>query len=426
MIDRGGEFGDDGAFGKAAARLELDRACGKRAVGGRDVRKDGTRSHGGELVLVAEDDHARILRDHLEEAGRQMDVDHRGLVDDEHVGGKRIVRRGLLARRRLLDEPLVDRVLLDAARCALSRLLGNDLLHAREIARDRALGHRDDRLVHATRGLARRSGKIDGKVLVLLEQTLEDENHGGRLASAGTARNHRKAVLERKPHGLGLEFVGVQGARELLDERGRRLGKRARRLRGDPHERSRKALLLGEEPCKIKSGGKAASAFVEHEGRQGASALCRCARSGEPPAGEFFEMRADVRVVRLLVVPDLKAHAARNVEKPHADAAAVVGAREGGRDGTHEDVHVLAEGLESLRLACTVGDAKKRLAELRKLGREHATGIVGGDVRHFCSHSGMKSSSRRAILSAPTGSYTTPWMPSGPRRASALTPRRNT
>ncbi len=112
--------------------------------------------------------------------------------------------------------------------------------------------------------------------------------------------------------------------------------------------------------------------------------------------------------------PTSKAHAARNVEKPYADAAAVVGAREGGRDGTHEDVHVLAEGLEPLRLARTVGDAKKRLAELRKLGRECAAGIVGGDVRHFCSHSGRKSSSRRAILSAPTGSYTTPWMPSGP------------
>ena len=58
-----------------------------RAVGGGDVRKDGARSHGGELVLVAKDDHARTLRDHLEEAGRQMDVDHRGLVDDEHVEG---------------------------------------------------------------------------------------------------------------------------------------------------------------------------------------------------------------------------------------------------------------------------------------------------------------------------------------------------
>ena len=157
-----------------------------------------------------------------------MDVDHRGLVDDEHVGGS-----GLSAEasrpKASSDEPLADRI----ARRVAGRPEPSPRKRPPSCAGNcprSGPGHRDDRLAHATRGLARRSGKIDGRSLFSSSRHSRMRTTVAVLPVPGlpeiTAR-----VPRAQPHGLGLEFVGVQGARELLDERGRHLGKRARGLR---------------------------------------------------------------------------------------------------------------------------------------------------------------------------------------------------
>ena len=220
----------------------------------------------------------------------------------------------------------------------------------------------------------------------------------------------------------------MQGARELSTSEAVTSGSVRGGFEAIRTKRSRKALLLGEEPRKIKSGGKPACAFVEHEGRQKGRAP-----SAGAPAAASPQRASSSRCARMSASyassssPTSKAHAARNVEKPYADAAAVVGAREGGRDGTHEDVHVLAEGLEPLRLRARSGDAKKRLAELRKLGRECAAGIVGGDVRHFLLpiQAGRVRQGGRSFR-RPRGRIRRPGCLRGASPGIALTPRRNT
>ena len=100
----------------AAGDRQKRPAKAKRSVFVGEVRIDRPRPHGGELIGVAEHDHAGALGVDLGEKARgESHVDHRSFVDDEDVrlhGGRRARTRGARNGHR---EPLVNRVLADAA-----------------------------------------------------------------------------------------------------------------------------------------------------------------------------------------------------------------------------------------------------------------------------------------------------------------------
>ena len=178
-----------------------------------------------ELVGVADEHHVRLRADRAQERDEQLEVGHRGLVDDQQVAAQRIV---LVVGRALARDPAERRVdrrgvhpagLAHADRGATGR---RDQQHSR-VARGRHLGDRADR-----RG----------------------------LAGAGPAGDQRQAVRDRVSDSLELllgEAVGLAGlwaivreavaglARDQLLDAARQLGLELGGLRAvDP------ALLAGE------------------------------------------------------------------------------------------------------------------------------------------------------------------------------------
>ena len=49
------------------------------------VAQHGTRFHRGELILVAQEDHARCGRQSVQQGRHHLQVDHGGFVHDQHV-----------------------------------------------------------------------------------------------------------------------------------------------------------------------------------------------------------------------------------------------------------------------------------------------------------------------------------------------------
>ncbi len=151
--------------------------------------------HGGQLILVAEQDQPRLRWQCDDQLGHQRQVDHRRLVHHQHVQRQRIGR--IVAHTGAVAA---------AAEQAVQgpRLVRQGLFH--RIA-DRQLGLGvADRLGHARRGLAGGCGEADGQALAarLLEQRRQQAHHGGGLASAGTAGDHRQASAYRLRGGQAL------------------------------------------------------------------------------------------------------------------------------------------------------------------------------------------------------------------------------
>ena len=70
----------------AAWRNTSVRPNHRHDAGADDVRQDLARTHGGELVDVADDQEGSVVRDGLQEGLHQDHVDHRALVD--HQAGR--------------------------------------------------------------------------------------------------------------------------------------------------------------------------------------------------------------------------------------------------------------------------------------------------------------------------------------------------
>jgi hypothetical protein len=57
---------------------------------GAQLREHRTRFDGGQLVLVTQENDARVLRYGFDEVHRQCEIEHRGFVDDQDVDRKLI------------------------------------------------------------------------------------------------------------------------------------------------------------------------------------------------------------------------------------------------------------------------------------------------------------------------------------------------
>ena len=102
----------------AARRLPEDvaQARCRHHVGGDQVGERLAGSDRSQLIRVAHQHHVRARRDRLQQRHHQLEVRHRGLVDDQQVVGQRIV---LVVLGQLTGHPAerrVDRLGVDAAR----------------------------------------------------------------------------------------------------------------------------------------------------------------------------------------------------------------------------------------------------------------------------------------------------------------------
>ena len=178
-----------GAAGAARARVACARGCGvpllpedpaqldaRHSRRAEQVVQHGARADRGELVRVAHEEDDALLAQRLEEAGGEVDVEHRRLVDHDGVGGQRVelvAPEGLLLRVEL-EQPV-----------------------------DRARGEADRRREH--RG-GSRSRAGEHHVLALLPPGAHDLAHGERLAGAGPAgwtRGRGRGPEGQRVHGQG-------------------------------------------------------------------------------------------------------------------------------------------------------------------------------------------------------------------------------
>ncbi len=98
--------GDDPALGGLAE--DLGQAHDGHGTRLDDIGQDRTRSDGGELIDVADDEEVRLLRQRLEEGVHERHVDHRGLVENEEatVAEPPIGIAGETFGRLVLEEPV--------------------------------------------------------------------------------------------------------------------------------------------------------------------------------------------------------------------------------------------------------------------------------------------------------------------------------
>ena len=116
---------DDAALG----RLPIDMGePSDRHDSARDqIGEEIARSHGGELVRVADEEDVAMSGDRLEKGGHQAQIDHRGLVDDEEISRERAMAIAgkshdrLILERAMQGEGLAPRALGEAFRRASRR-----------------------------------------------------------------------------------------------------------------------------------------------------------------------------------------------------------------------------------------------------------------------------------------------------------------
>ena len=148
-----------------------------------------------------------------------MNVHHRGFVNDENIGLKRIVLAGTAAVRRARDEPLVNRAFANRLMLGLSRGVSRyNGRHVRQIrsqfGRSEAL---HDRLTHAACSLAGGCRERDAQLGLFGKKALENLHDRCCLPGPGPARNDGKTTLERKFERLALQLVSAERLRERID-----------------------------------------------------------------------------------------------------------------------------------------------------------------------------------------------------------------
>jgi len=89
-----------------AARVAFDLGqLVVRHAGRQQVAQHAARADRGKLVVIADEDQPHAQRDRSQQAVHQPDIDHGGLVDDQHVAIERI---GLALSKREFPGVLVD------------------------------------------------------------------------------------------------------------------------------------------------------------------------------------------------------------------------------------------------------------------------------------------------------------------------------
>ena len=188
--------GGSPALTACAARTMSERAAWRkmsvRRTTGTRVRLDQVVEHAAgadrrELVDVAHQQHVRARADGAEERLGQAHRQHRGLVDDEHVGAG-------------------DRVLGAAREALVGGVLEQSVDRRRRRARD--LGQPPRRLA---------GGRAQAHRAPLGVQEVDERAHGHRLAGARAAGEDRQPALEdgahHRPLGVGGGEVARSGAR---------------------------------------------------------------------------------------------------------------------------------------------------------------------------------------------------------------------
>ncbi|MNF45293.1 hypothetical protein D3C84_264210 [compost metagenome] len=183
---------------------QVGRRRGVQPASFAEFGEHGAGFHRRQLVLVAQQDQPRIGRQGVEQLGHQRQVDHGGFVHHQHIQRQRVV--GVVAYLRAV------------AAAAQQAVQGARLLGQRGLD---GFAHRQlglgvaDRLGHARGGLAGGRGETDGQALAarLLQQPREQAHHGGGLASAGAAGDHRQVAPYRLGGGqaLPIRLLGVTG-----------------------------------------------------------------------------------------------------------------------------------------------------------------------------------------------------------------------
>ncbi len=107
---------DDHASGGLAE--DVGEPGGRHLLGGDQLGERLARADRGELIGVADQHHVGLGADRAEQRDEQLEIGHRGLVDDQQVAGQRIL---LVVGRPLARDPAqrrVDRLGPHAARLA--------------------------------------------------------------------------------------------------------------------------------------------------------------------------------------------------------------------------------------------------------------------------------------------------------------------
>ncbi len=165
------------------ADSRFDARFAQRRIGG-ELREHGAGFDGGELVLVAQQDDVRRGRHGLDELGRERQVQHRRLVDDEEIDRQRVA--GVVAE-------------IAGAGQHAQQAMNRERLGGQTLAQvgGQVNGGVADRFQHPRGGLPGGGGQADPAVRIAGEDAGEHVDDGGRLAGAGAAADDRQVAFER-------------------------------------------------------------------------------------------------------------------------------------------------------------------------------------------------------------------------------------
>ncbi len=292
LLDAVRVLDDEAALGLAE---DLREAHGRHGAGSDEIAEHRAGPHGGELIDVADEHEPRRVREGAEEGVRELEIEHRGLVDDE---------RACVDRAPAIAEELA--------------LLGVELEQPVE-RRGVALGG----LAHPLRGAAGGRGelRVDARAI----EDREDRLHDRRLPHARPARDH--------------EHLVVRGLLDGAPLRGGELDARALLERGDRHlHRGREARSLGFDLRHFRARGE---------------------QIADAPRDRHLGLVERRRVHRDVLARGLDDHVLRSRERVggllHADLVLFEHARRGGHQREPRGEHVpsrddVVDRLEDARL----------------------------------------------------------------------------
>ena len=239
----------------------------------------------GELVLVAEQHQAGGGRQGVDQAGGEREVEHRGLVDHQHVHRQRVV--GVMTEAAGLGG--------DAEQAMHGVGLGGQAGGERRGQRLRALAQG---LEHARGGLAGGRGERDAQARPRLQQAGEQGGDGGGLARPGPAADDGEPALQRQQHRAFLPVRRRHGARrEQGVEQGRARCRGSRFVRHPlrpRHQCRRERALLVEMAAQVEAVARVHDQRMRRAPGRGLRRIDHDA-AGEQPLAQACERCASAR-----------------------------------------------------------------------------------------------------------------------------------